>query len=40
MHTVKAHIGALRSKLHARDRAAQLAIATYECGIRAHGSLP
>lgn len=34
MHTVKAHIGALRSKLHARDRA-QLVIAAYENGIRA-----
>lgn len=32
MHTVKAHIGALRSKLHARDRA-QLVIAAYEGGI-------
>ncbi len=31
MHTVKAHIGALRSKLHARDRA-QLVIAAYEGG--------
>lgn len=33
MHTVKAHIGALRSKLHARDRA-QLVIAAYENGHR------
>lgn len=32
IHTVKAHIGALRSKLHARDRA-QLVIAAYERGI-------
>lgn len=29
IHTVKAHIGSLRSKLHARDRA-QLVIAAYE----------
>lgn len=33
MHTVKAHIGALKSKLHARDRA-QLVIAAYEGGAR------
>ena len=32
MHTVKAHIGALRSKLHARDRA-QLVIAAYAHGL-------
>lgn len=32
MHTVKAHIGALRSKLHARDRA-QLVIAAYTHGL-------
>ncbi|GAB3616555.1 response regulator transcription factor [Okibacterium endophyticum] len=32
MHTVKAHIGALRSKLHARDRA-QLVIAAYSHGL-------
>jgi len=32
MHTVKAHIGALRSKLHTRDRA-QLVIAAYEDGV-------
>lgn len=32
IHTVKAHIGALRSKLHARDRA-QLVIAAYENGL-------
>jgi len=32
MHTVKAHIGALRSKLHARHRA-QLVIAAYEGGL-------
>ena len=31
IHTVKAHIGSLRSKLHARDRA-QLVIAAYEHG--------
>jgi len=39
MHTAKAHIGAVRSKLHARDRA-QLVIAAYEGGVRAHGSPP
>jgi len=33
MHTVKAHIGALKSKLHARDRA-QLVVAAYENGVR------
>lgn len=32
MHTVKAHIGAVRSKLHARDRA-QLVIAAYSHGL-------
>ncbi|KAB1650553.1 response regulator transcription factor [Pseudoclavibacter endophyticus] len=31
-HTVKAHVGSLRSKLHARDRA-QLVIAAYEARI-------
>lgn len=33
IHTVKAHIGSLKSKLHARDRA-QLVIAAYKHGIR------
>lgn len=38
MHTVKADIGALRSRFHASDRA-QLVIAVYEDGI-AEGSAP
>lgn len=35
IHTVKAHIGSLKAKLHARDRA-QLVIAAYEQGIRSN----